>query len=97
MSFVVDNTNVLASERSKYIAFAKQYDIPLIGYYFKTNIEQSLEWNSKRIGKECIPKVGILGTYNKLQIPSIEEGFTKLFYVDSVNGNFIVKEWKDEI
>jgi len=97
MSFVIDNTNITKNIRKKYIRILTDMKIPVIGYYFKTNLERSLEWNNKRTGKENIPKAGILGTYNKLEIPSVDEGFSSLFYVDIVNNNFIIKDWNNEI
>ena len=72
-------------------------NMPVIGYYFRANLERSLQWNNKKIGKENIPKVGILGTHKRLEIPSIDEGFTKLFYVDIINTSFLIKDWNDEI
>jgi len=97
MSFVIDNTNATKEIREKYIGISKEMNIPIIGYYFRANPERSLQWNNKRAEKENIPKVGILGTYKKLEIPSIAEGFTKLYYVDIADNKFIIKEWNDEI
>jgi len=97
MSFVIDNTNVTKEIRKRYINISKNMNIPVIGYYFKTNLERAIQWNNKRSGKEHIPKVGILGTYNQLEVPSIDEGFTKLFYVDITDTGFIIKDWNDEI
>ena len=97
MPFVIDNTNVSKEIRKKYINISKDMNIPIIGYYFGTNLERSIEWNNKRTEKENIPKVGILGTYNQLEIPSINEGFTKLFYVDIIDTGFLIKDWNDEI
>jgi hypothetical protein len=57
----------------------------------------AIDWNDSRSGKERIPKVGILGTYKKLEIPSIDEGFDKLYFVDIVDDHVIVSEWKNEI
>jgi predicted kinase len=73
ISMVIDNTNITRSIREKYIQFSKNIGIPIIGYYFRSDIERSLKWNSNRSGKERIPKVGILGTYKKLENPSIKE------------------------
>lgn len=96
-SFVIDNTNTTKLERRKYIVFAQELNIPVIGYYFKTDLERSIEWNEKRTGKERIPKIGILGTHKKLEMPSANEGFTEMYYVDILENKFIVKEWRDEI
>jgi len=97
MSLVIDNTNITKDIRKKYISIFTEIKIPIIGYYFKTNLERSLDWNNQRTGKENIPKAGILGTYSKLEIPSIDEGFSKLYYVDIVNNKFIIKDWDNEI
>ena len=97
MSFVIDNTNISKEIRKRYINISKDMNVPIIAYYFRTNLERSIEWNDKRTGKENIPKVGILGTYNQLEIPSIDEGFTKLFYVDIIDTSFLIKDWNDEI
>jgi predicted kinase len=97
LSFVIDNTNITRRIRKKYILISQDMKIPVIGYYFRTNLERSLQWNSRRTGKECIPNVGILGTHKQLEIPSIDEGFTRLFYVDIIDGNFIIKDWNNEI
>jgi hypothetical protein len=44
-----------------------------------------------------VPEKGIRGTFNRLQLPSLGEGFDQLFYVriDEVS-RFIVEEWTDE-
>ena len=97
LSFVVDNTNITKNTRKKYIQFAQSLMIPIIGYYFKTDIERSIKLNQKRTGKEFVPEIGILGTYKKLELPSIDEGFTQLYYVDYMDNNFKIMEWKDEI
>ena len=70
----------------------------ITGYYFESKVSDSLVRNSKREGKMQIPDKGILGTYNKLQLPSLKEGFNELFYVkiDESNG-FIVEDWQNEI
>jgi predicted kinase len=97
MPFVLDNTNPTKAVRAKYIELLRLWNMPVIGYYFSIKIERSLEWNSKREGKRKMPKVGILSTYKALEIPSYDEGFSELYYVDVQEGQFEVKEWKDEI
>ena len=96
MSFVVDNTNSTKEIRKKYIDITKEFSIPVIGYYFKSDLSQSLDRNMKRSKKEIIPKVGILATYNKLEIPKMDERFTKLYYVENKD-DFIIKDWEDEV
>lgn len=94
---VIDNTNPLPEDRAKYIEVFKPKKFDIIGYYFKSSIEEAKERNEKRQGKECIPLPGILNTYNKLELPSYDEGFDKLYYVSIENDTFVVEEWDDEI
>lgn len=97
-SFVVDNTNVTIAERAKYISLARPQGFSVSGYYFESRIAEALKRNASRLGKECIPERGVLSTYAKLQLPSRNEGFDKLFYVRIGSGNsFIVEEWQDEV
>lgn len=95
--FVVDNTNPTKEERGKYISLAKANKFKVIGYYFQSKLVEALDRNSQRIGKEKIPDIGIKGTFNKLILPCIEEGFDELYYVETENNEFIVKKWTNEI
>jgi predicted kinase len=97
MSFVIDNTNHSVESRRRYIEFTKAIGCPIHCYYFKTDLARCLEWNRQRQGEERIPDLGILGTHRKLEIPSREEGFDALYYVDLVGGNLVAMDWLDEI
>lgn len=79
--FVVDNTNPTREDRQKYIDLAKKNKFKIIGYYFSSEISQSLERNRKRAESEIIPERGIKGTYSKLELPDYTEGFDELYYV----------------
>lgn len=95
--FVIDNTNPTKEDRRRYIPLIKDAKFKLIGYYFQSKIEEAIERNTKREGKQKIPDTGIKATYSKLELPSLDEGFDELFYVELNNGEFIIKEWDDEI
>lgn len=95
--FVIDNTNPSIEEREKYIIELRENGLSIKGYYFQSNITDCLERNRLREGKDNIPNVGIKGTYNKLELPSYNEGFDELFYVSMKHSEFIVKEWKNEV
>jgi predicted kinase len=96
--FVVDNTNVTAQARAKFIGPAKAAGFRVVGYYFRSDVKAALLRNSLREGVARVPDKGLLGTYKQLQLPRREEGFDALYYVQ-VNeaGEFIVEEWVDEI
>jgi hypothetical protein len=39
-----------------------------------------------------------MAAYRKLQVPTLEEGFDKLYYVHiDTQASFIVEEWHDEV
>ncbi len=103
-SFVVDNTNPTRADRERYVGPSKAAKYRVVGYYFASSIETALERNAAREGKHRIPDVGVQGTYNKLELPSMQEGFDELFYVQLEEGpplaahnSFTVQEWSDEV
>ncbi|NLC45220.1 MAG: AAA family ATPase [Clostridiales bacterium] len=92
-SFVVDNINITLESREKYIDIAKQLDIPIIAYFFETNLQDAIERNEGRSGKERIPIVAITAANKWLIAPSYTEGFDKLFRVKAqANFTFLVEE-----
>lgn len=94
---VIDNTNPAVEDRARYIKLFKKYGFKVIGYYFESKIEQAKERNSKRTGKEAIPLPGLLSTYRRLVIPSLEEGYDELYYVSmDGEGGFKIDEWQKE-
>ena len=79
--FVLDNTSVTRAERAPYIAAARAAGFKIVGYFFQATTREAIARNAKRAGAAKIPVVGILGTYNRLEEPSLEEGFDELFVV----------------
>lgn len=93
--FVVDNTNILARERARYIEPAKAAGFRVIGYYFQSRLGEALQRNQMRAGKASIPKYGVIAKYRALQPPRFEEGFDVLYYVAiDPQGGFLVNEWQ---
>jgi predicted kinase len=96
--FVIDNTNLTREARAGYISQAKAAGFSVTGYYFKSALLAALERNRHRSGKSLIPEKGIFAAYRKLELPRFEEGFDQLFYVEiAEDGQFVVKEWSDEV
>jgi predicted kinase len=88
---VIDNTNPRREDRARYIQRALGAGFEVIAYYFETDLSSTLERNSYRIGKANIPEVGVRATYKKLEIPTLEEGFTEIYVVKIIgNGEFSV-------
>ncbi len=94
---VIDNTNPTESERASYIIRLKESDFEITGYYFASSLNECLNRNALRTGKERIPDVGLKGTYNKLELPQYSEGFDRLYYVAIKDNDFVMEEWKDEV
>lgn len=94
-SFVIDNTNPSRDDRAKYLEKIRdKRDCKLICYYFQSKIEDALNRNTERTGKERIPDVGIKATFNKLELPSFDEGFDEIYYVELIENKFIIKNWE---
>jgi predicted kinase len=96
--FVVDNTNITAADRQRYIVPAESAGFSLTGYYFSSGLNEALTRNRQRIGKARIPDKGVAGTYKRLELPRMDEGFGRLYYVRIAGTDeFIVEEWRDEL
>jgi predicted kinase len=95
---VIDNTNVSAAERARYIADARAAGFKVSGYYFRSAADEALERNEGRSGKQRVATRGVLGTFKRLELPRRDEGFDDLYYVRvGRGGGFEVEDWKDEV
>ena len=92
-SFVIDNTNPLPSDRTRYIPEARQAGFRVIAFYFEASLREAMRRNNQRLGKEKIPQMALAATLKKLQPPSRQEGFDSIHRVTiSPQGTFEVKE-----
>jgi predicted kinase len=80
--FVVDNTNPTADDRKRYFDFANGFGFKVIGYFFEATLDELLQRNAQRAGKEVVPEIGVRGTLKKLQRPTLAEGFDEIFQVN---------------
>ncbi len=80
-NFVVDNTNPTREDRARYIPLAKEAGYQVIGYFFQSKVQDCIARNALRTGKACIPSKAIAATSKKLELPSYDEGFDKLYFV----------------
>ena len=91
--FVVDNTNPTVAERARYLAPALAAGFEAIGYFFATEPGAAFERNRRRPGRAAVPAAGLSATYKRLQIPTREEGFHRLYRVGlTAVGDFHVSE-----
>ncbi|MBR4084944.1 MAG: ATP-binding protein [Lachnospiraceae bacterium] len=95
-SFVVDNTNPTVQDRERYIRLARDKGYSVHGYYFQSAITDCMERNSQREGKARVPDKALACMHSKLELPKLEEGFDKLYYVRIEDGRFVTEEWKDK-
>jgi predicted kinase len=94
---VVDNTNPTREERRIYLEGAKAARFRVIGYYFRSTLEECKRRNFQRSPELVVPLVGLLGTYARLELPRRDEGFDELYYVRQADGGFQVEAWSDEV
>lgn len=90
--FVVDNTNVLASERAAYIEPARAAGFRIAVYYFDVDLRAAIARNLRRQGKQVIPVKGVVGTYKRMERPRLEEGIDRLYTVRLTPENQFVVE-----
>jgi len=97
-SFVIDKVNAAAPDRATYIQAAKAAGFQVVGYYLQSKLGDCLARNAARPEAERVPGMAIMGTYKRLQLPSLDEGFDRLHYVRTTSdGDFVVEEWRDEV
>ena len=94
---VIDNTNPTASDRQRYIPMLKDMGYEIVGYYFRSEIAKCIERNMTRPEGKRVPDKALAATFNKLELPSLSEGYDKLYYVRMENGGFVTEEWRNEI
>lgn len=92
-SLVIDNTNVTAADRRRYIGPSKTARFRVIGYYFATTLGDALERNRRRALDRPIPARALAGTLRRLEPPAFDEGFDELYRVTiGATGEFIVRK-----
>lgn len=88
--FVVDNTNIKKEDRQRYIELVKPFGFRVVCYYFPAVVKEVLARNNQRVGKAVIPVPGIFGSLKRLQVPTLAEGFSKLYHVSINTANEFV-------
>ncbi len=94
-NIVIDNTNPNVSARKKYIEVGKASQYRIIGYFMQSRLQECIERNDSRQGKEKIPSIAIACTSNKLEMPGYEEGFDELYFVKITDAGFFVSKWRE--
>lgn len=83
--FVIDKTNPTVEDRAVYITQAREHHFKVIAYCFDSNFDKALQRNNQRLGKQKIPELGLKSVLKKMQKPSYEEGFDKIYWVENLD------------
>ena len=95
VDYVVDNTNPTHEDRARYIPSAKSAGYHVVGYFMQSRLQECIQRNDSREGKEKIPAKAIAMTSNKLEMPSRAEGFDELYFVKNDGKTMSVCEWRE--
>ncbi len=85
-SVVVDNTNPTPQSRKEPIELGHKHDARIVGYFFDSTLQECLQRNRRRRGRERVPDVALYATAKKLLAPSYLEGFDELYRVRLAGG-----------
>lgn len=96
VSYAVDNTNPTRAERGRYIKQARENGYSVIGFFIQSRLQECIARNDKRIGAERIPAKAIAATSNKLELPSLKEGFDELYFVANDGAEMTTSTWREE-
>ena len=80
-SVVVDNTNPSRAVRAPLIATAKRHGAEVVGYFLPVDARDALRRNRAREGRDRVPDVAVFTTRKRLEPPSYDEGFDRLYLV----------------
>lgn len=96
LDFVVDNTNPTRAERNRYIQTAKASGYRVIGYYFESKLHDCIRRNDRREGKKRIQAKAVAATSNRMELPTRDEGFDELYYVERSGETVMLKrDWRE--
>ena len=87
-NIIIDNTNPTKDDRKKYIQAGRAQKYKIIGCFMQSRLQDCIERNNARTGKEKIPEIAISCTSDKLELPCYAEGFDELYYVEITDSGF---------
>lgn len=96
LDYVIDNTNPSREDRVRYIPVAKNAGYHVVGYFMQSRLQECIQRNDLREGKEKIPANAIAMTSNKLEMPSRSEGFDELYFVKNDGNSMSICEWRGD-
>ncbi len=96
VDYVIDNTNPTREDRARYIPSAKIAGYHVVGYFMQSRLQECIQRNDLREGKEKIPAKAIAMTSNKLEMPSRAEGFDEFYFVKNDGETMSICEWRED-
>jgi hypothetical protein len=87
----------MRADRQRYIPDAKEAHFRVVGYFMRSSIADALERNRARPDAKNVPERAVVRTHERLEVPSLAEGFDELFSVrldPLVSTGFIVEPWR---
>ena len=87
---VIDNTNATRDSRRTFIIAARVRGFRVEGYFFDVPAREAFARNNSRLPEQRVPAAGLFGTAKRLQPPTMDEGFDRLFRVRPLEGKFDV-------
>ncbi len=91
MPVAIDNTNPRREDRAPLIEAARRHRARIIGYLFESTVSESIHRNAGRSGDARVPPVAIHVTAKRLEPPSYDEGFDRIYRVSMRHGEFRVR------
>lgn len=92
-NIAIDNTNPTRVERDRYLSILQEAGCPVDCYFFKSVVRDCVERNRQR--GETVPAKAIAATSNKLEMPSREEGYDRMYFVQMNGRGFTIDDWKE--
>lgn len=92
---VVDNTHPSRAERAPWVERGRAAGREVLGYWFASPVEECRVRNEARTGRERVPDVGFYAALGRLERPTPDEGFHRLYAVRLTLDGFEVEEWPD--
>ena len=93
-SFAIDDTNVTKELREGFISQAKTHGYQVIGYFMRSSVKECVARNHKRTGAARVPDQVVANMSNRLELPSWDEGFDELYYVEITEKGYNISAWR---
>lgn len=91
MPVVIDNTNPRREDRAPLIQAARRHRARIIGYVFDSTVRESIHRNAGRTGPARVPPIAIYVAARRMEQPSYDEGFDRIYRVRLRDRGFVVR------